>query len=405
MNGYLRSVAKSIALNAPPIKKLIDSKSALLLERDAAAADRDRSRIERDEATAECRRIEVQRNTLATERDELLVYLQAANDKRDELLAYLQAANDERDSLRSSVETLETQEHQTLNRVHADLDRLQRFGEGPPFVPNGHFYSPIPALKEVQRNQQRIFGEWPRELPGIDLREASQLSLLESFLDQYRDLPFGDDETAGFRYRYRNPAYGHSDAIFLNMMLRHVKPARVIEIGSGYSSCMLLDTNEHWFDNSIVCTFIEPYPELLHSLLKEGDTQRVTIIPTGVQDVDLATFGALQANDVLFVDSTHVSKVGSDVNQIIFNVLPSLASGVYVHFHDIFYPFEYPRQWIEEGRAWNEAYMLRAFLQNNSAFEVVMFNTYMQHFHESWFVKNMPLCMKNTGASIWLRKR
>jgi hypothetical protein len=104
------------------------------------------------------------------------------------------------------------------------------------------------------------------------------------------------------------------------------------------------------------------------------------------------------------MDSTNVSNVGSDVNRIFFEILPELSSGVYVHFHDIFSPFEYPKSWIYEGRFWTEIYLLRTFLQYNSAFRVVYMNTFMQTFHRSFFEQKMPLCLKNTGGSIWLRK-
>jgi hypothetical protein len=130
----------------------------------------------------------------------------------------------------------------------------------------------------------------------------------------------------------------------------------------------------------------------------------VRIVPEPIQNVDLAMFEELAANDILFVDSTHVSKTGSDVNRIFFEILPALASGVYIHFHDIFYPFEYPMDWVYEGRAWNEAYMLRTFLQYNQAFEIVCFNTFLERFFRDFFVEHMPLCLKNTGGSIWLRK-
>lgn len=140
------------------------------------------------------------------------------------------------------------------------------------------------------------------------------------------------------------------------------------------------------------------------SLLKPGDADRIRVIPARLQDVDLAEFDALEANDILFIDSTHVSKVGSDVNRIVFEVLPRLKPGVHVHFHDIFYPFEYPAQWVFEGRAWNENYLLKAFLQFNTGFSIVLMNTFMEYFHAEFFHQHLPLCMKNTGGSIWIRK-
>jgi hypothetical protein len=217
-------------------------------------------------------------------------------------------------------------------------------------------------------------------------------------------MPFQPEKCEGLRYYFENPAYSYSDAILLHCMIRFLKPKRIIEVGSGFSSCMILDTNELFFAGSIVTTFIEPYPELLLSLIKDKDKSKIKTIPSRLQEVDLGEFEALQANDILFIDSTHVSKINSDVNCIFFDILPRLSSGVHVHFHDIFFPFEYPKDWVYEGRAWNEAYLLRAFLQYNSAFRVVLMNTFMEYFNESFFQQKMPLCLRNTGGSIWIRK-
>jgi hypothetical protein len=291
-----------------------------------------------------------------------------------------------------------------LDERHAIVSRFHRFGTELPFVPDGHYYSPIPDLDEVRRDDRRLFQASPVTIPSLDLAEEAQLLLLQKFAEYYKDLGFPVERQSGSRYYYENPAYSYSDAITLYCMLRHVRPARLIEIGSGYSSCATLDTNEQWLGGSLACTFIEPYPELLRSLLQPRDLSSIEIIPKRLQDVDLDIFAQLQGNDVLFVDSTHVSKIGSDVNRIVFDILPTLASGVYIHFHDIFYPFEYPRHWVYEGRAWNELYILRAFLQYNQSFRVVCFNTFLAEFHRDFFSEHMPLCLKNPGGSLWLQK-
>jgi len=158
-------------------------------------------------------------------------------------------------------------------------------------------------------------------------------------------------------------------------------------------------------NNSIKCTFIEPYPDLLESLIRKEDKERIEIIPNCLQDVEIEKFKTLEKGDILFIDSTHVSKVNSDVNYLFFNILPELESGVFIHFHDIFYPFEYPSDWIYKGISWNEDYLLRAFLQYNSSFEIVLFNTFLEIFHRDKFQEHMPLCLKNTGGSIWIRKK
>ena len=100
-----------------------------------------------------------------------------------------------------------------------------------------------------------------------------------------------------------------------------------------------------------------------------------------------------------------IAKVGSDVNDIFFRILPSLHSGVYIHFHDIFFPFEYPKNWvIQKGHYWNEIYLMRAFLQYNSSFKIVLMNTFLTDFYKKIIRDNMPLCLKNRGGCIWLKK-
>ena len=268
----------------------------------------------------------------------------------------------------------------------------------------GHFYSPIPSMKEIRKNRDVIF-DVPRELPAIDLREQEQMRLVEIFArEYYRDQPFREERTDGLTYFFHNEAFCHSDAIMLHCMLRHFRPRKVIEIGSGFSSCVTLDTNQLFLNNSIECIFIDPYSEVLKTL-RGGTVDGLNIVAKRAQDVSLDVFRELGEGDVLFVDSSHVAKVGSDVNHIFFNILPVLRSGVRVHFHDVFYPFEYPEDWVFNGRSWSEAYLLRAFLQFNAGFEIELFPNYLIHFHENFFKRHMPLCLKDAGGSIWLRKK
>lgn len=270
------------------------------------------------------------------------------------------------------------------------------------FAP-GDYYSPYPDLEEVRRDAARIFAT-PRQLPGVELREEDQLTLVERLKAYYPELPFGDDRREGLRYYFVNPYYRHNDAIMLYALMRHLQPRRIAEIGSGFSSAVMLDTNELFFDNSISLTFVEPFPERLRSQFKPGDHERVTLLEQRVQDVPVDAFATLGAGDILFVDSSHVSKTGSDLNYILFDILPRLQPGVHIHFHDIYYPFEYPPEWVYEGRAWNEAYLLRAFLQYNHAFEIVLFNRFISDFHPEAYAE-MPLCLVNRGSSLWLRRK
>jgi Methyltransferase domain len=271
-------------------------------------------------------------------------------------------------------------------------------------APLGHYHSPIPEQDEVLANEHIIWGPAPRTLPGIDLNEEGQLALLREFKQYYNALPFEENPKNGLRYYLNNLWFGHGDAIALYGMMRHFKPKRIIEIGSGFSSAVILDTNDLFLDGSVSGTFIEPHPERLLSLFTERDRQQQTLLAAPVQDVDLGLFQELGANDILFVDSSHVSKVHSDVNWILFEILPRLADNVLIQFHDVFYPFEYPKEWVTLGVAWNEDYLLRAFLQYNHAFRIEWFNAFLGCFHQDLLQSEMPLCHKNPGGSIWLKK-
>ena len=279
-------------------------------------------------------------------------------------------------------------------------------GDLPPmFVPPGHFYSPVPSAADVATYAQRVARPEPESLGAIDLRLDAQLALLDELVPLYADADFPEEQRTDRRYWYENHSFGYGDALVLHLMLRHLRPARMIEVGSGWSSCMTLDTIEHHLDWATELTMIEPYPHQLHLLLHDGDLDRFRLLDQGVQSVPLDEFRRLGAGDVLFIDSTHVSRVGSDVNHEIFEIFPEIASGVHVHFHDIFFPFEYPLDWVQEGRGWNEAYVLHAFLEYNDAFEIVLWNDLLHKRAPERMERDFPLTRRNSGGSIWLRKR
>ena len=165
----------------------------------------------------------------------------------------------------------------------------------------------------------------------------------------------------------------------------------------------MLDTCELQLKYKPLMTFVDPFTERLKSLLNPVDNSNCTIIESPVQEVALDVFRNLKEGDLLFIDSSHISKVGSDVNYLIFQVLPVLKPGVIIHFHDICYPFEYPRDWIMDGIFWNEAYLLRAFLMNNKDYEILLFNHYITDQFRDWFELNMPLF--TSGGSLYIRKR
>lgn len=269
----------------------------------------------------------------------------------------------------------------------------------------GDFYSPLPDLDAVEKESARIFK--PDLDPGsdLDLGADAQQALLEDLARFYDEFPWKEESSEGPRFHYRQKYFKFGDALILYSMLRHFAPRRVLEVGSGFSSALMLDVRARFLDGATRLTFIEPFPERLEPLLTAEDRDTVHLVYEPVQNVPLETFGALEAGDILFVDSSHVSKVGSDLNFLFFEVLPILKGGVIIHFHDIFWPFEYPRQWILDGRAWNEAYLLRAFLQYNSDFELLLFNSFAARRFRDFLEARMPVFLRNPGGSFWMRKK
>lgn len=294
----------------------------------------------------------------------------------------------------------------TLNKIpyvrgmHKEISLLKKNARYPP----GHFYSTIISVDEVREREDEIWkNEMHDGIKGLNLNTIDQISLVSNFEKFYAELPFTDQNTGSNRYYYKNPFYSYTDAIVLHAMMRHFRPNRIIEIGSGFSSAVMLDTNEIFFDNSIELTFIEPYPGRLNKLLKDNDKASTIIHEKKVQDIDLEQFDILEEGDFLFIDSSHVIKTGSDVHYILFEILPRLRRGVFIHFHDIFYPFEYPRDWVYMGRNWNEDYFLKAFLMYNNQFDIVLFSDYLHKHHKEVF-QDMPLCYENTGGNLWIMK-
>jgi hypothetical protein len=272
------------------------------------------------------------------------------------------------------------------------------------WVPPGHYYSALPDMAEVARRAVAIFGPAAETLPGIDLRRAAQSELLAKLGAYAADLPFERSRNPRSRYFRPNGSFPFQDAFMLHAMIRHLRPARLIEIGCGCSTCVILDTCEA-LELPTAVTCIEPYPAYLLGLLRPEDSSRYGLRQAFVQDVPLTVFEALDAGDILFIDTSHVSKVGSDVNYLFFQVLPRLHPGVVVHFHDIWYPFEYPEDWFAKGMFWNEAYLLRAFLMFNATFEILLWNNFLNRCLTDQVRAGFPLFLEEPGASLWLRRR
>jgi hypothetical protein len=240
-----------------------------------------------------------------------------------------------------------------------------------PAFPDGHFYSPVVDADEATRDRNHI---WPHDpqLPGIDFRRGFHADLLmrkfPKLLKGYEYSLTGPEDTDLDSFYENNTQFANLDPRVCFCMLKMIRPKRIIEVGSGYSTLLMMDVNERFLDNATSITSIEPYPRpFLSTAHAQG---RIRLVQKRVQDV--AIFDQLDSGDILFIDSSHVSKTGSDVNYLFLQVLPRLKPGVFVHVHDIFFPSDYPERWIvDEGRSWSEQYILQAFLAFNNAFQVI----------------------------------
>ncbi|MDQ6618567.1 MAG: class I SAM-dependent methyltransferase [Pseudomonadota bacterium] len=274
-----------------------------------------------------------------------------------------------------------------------------------PFPP-GHFYSPIvdPAAIDAARI-------WPADphVCDIDFADASHVDILTRALPRFRSLydypdRLSESETLQHFFTH-NSQFSWLDPHVLFALLHDRRPRRVIEVGSGFSSLLLADVNERFFGGRMNVTCIEPYPR---PFLAKGLPGITELLTQKVQDVGVERFTRLAANDILFIDSSHVAKTGSDVNFIFFEVLPRLSVGVLVHLHDIFLPHDYPPDWVlGENRSWNEQYLLRAMLQGGTRYEVVFGCSYAFHRHRELVIAALdrPDGAGYGGGSFWIRKR
>ena len=294
---------------------------------------------------------------------------------------------------------------QRVAAISQERDELKRIlTDAGPFAPPGHFYSPIPSQSDVEEYLDRLQRKsLLAGLPAIRMDDQTQLEFLELLKPYYPQLPFQAGPVEGLLYQFDNPHFSYADASALFCVMNYFRPRKLIEIGSGFSTCVILDTNRVCLGSQTQVISIEPHAKLLRSLIAKSHDSP-TIIEHKLQDTEPEVFDQLSAGDILFIDSTHICKAGSDVNYIIFEILPRIKSGVIIQIHDIHLAFEYPDVWLREGRAWNEAYLLRAFLEYNDHFRILLFLSYMQNAYEEWFRQNMPQTLLKKGGSFWMEK-
>jgi hypothetical protein len=267
----------------------------------------------------------------------------------------------------------------------------------------GHYGSPLPSGREIKEQSARFFGS-TGSADGISSGIEKQLELLDEFSAYHDDFAPNENAAPGKLYYYRNDMYGFADGLILYCFLRHFNPGKIVEVGSGHSSALMLDCGKSFLPDTHF-TFIDPYSTTIGDVLKaNAGSGNYRLVREPVQDVDLSVYSELGENDILFIDSSHVVRIGSDLSTILYSILPSLKRGVIVHFHDIYYPFEYHQAMLDEGRAWNEIYFVRAFLQFNSAFEILFFNSLLERKYIDEVRAKLPNYFRSGGNSLWLRK-
>jgi len=248
-------------------------------------------------------------------------------------------------------------------------------------TPN-HYYEPIPDTRLLKE----ALWSTHSELVGIDMNEPGQIKLLERFVAEFKaeyDLFPSFPSATAHAFYVENGVFLGGDAEVLYCMLRHFKPRRFIEVGSGYSTLLsaqaLCKNREE--DESFACEFIsiDPCPP---GMLEASVPGLSRLIRKPIQEIPISELTCLSANDILFIDSSHVLRVGGDVQLEYLEVLPRLPIGVIVHIHDVFLPMDYPREWfLERHRFWNEQYLLQAFLTFNDSFEILCAVSYLHVRH------------------------
>lgn len=266
-----------------------------------------------------------------------------------------------------------------------------------------HFYHPIPDTRRLPPSL------WERgsEMVGVDLREAAQLRLLATFRERYAgeygSLPRGPTRDP-FQFHFGNDFFPEVDAEILYCMIRHLKPKRLIEIGSGQSTLLAAQAARANAAEGRPCriTAVEPHPSAVLRRLPGVELEAVEL-----QSVPLSRFEELEENDLVFIDSSHVLRIGGDVQFEFLEILPRLPRGVFVHVHDIFLPNEYPRSWVmKDHRFWNEQYLLQAFLTFNRAFQVEWAAAFMHLRHPDLLRQAFPSYdpARCSPGSFWMQR-
>jgi len=268
-----------------------------------------------------------------------------------------------------------------------------------------HFYSPVPDTSNISTT---CWEERFDLAPGWDLRDRAQLNLLAmlgAFAEELEDLRNTScvDDPHAFDWSKQNRAFNPTDAALYYSMIRHFEPTQVLEIGSGHSTRIAAKACLRLRPKAVNLTCIEPYPPSWLS----ADIPGVSVLSAvPVQEVPVSRFKTLRSNDILFIDCSHICKIGSDVNYLFFHVLPELAPGVIVHLHDIFLPWNFPREWVLKSHCfWNEQYLLLAWLHGNANFEILLASHFLGRVYPEHVSAIFPFLNSPGGSSFWIRRK
>jgi Methyltransferase domain len=264
-----------------------------------------------------------------------------------------------------------------------------------------HYYQPLVFPSDLQLHSRA-----ERAISGLDLNESGQIALLKQFHYQSELQAIPLTRAGSNEFFYQNASFESGDAEYLYNMIRHFKPKRIVEIGSGNSTLLarraLQKNREENPAYSCEHVCIEPYEQ------PWLENTGATIIRKKVEDCPFDLFDSLRENDILFIDSSHCIRPQGDVVHEYLHVLGRLAPGVVIHIHDIFTPFDYPADWlIKDRRMWDEQYLMEAFLCFNTSFEVIGAVNWLNHTHRDILSEACPLLVQQPGrepGSFWLRR-
>lgn len=271
-----------------------------------------------------------------------------------------------------------------------------------------HFYSPVPDIADLDR---RNVWDQRSALAGVAFNAEGQLEWLRRFGTEYgAECRWPRTRQNGTVFWTGNCSFSFGCAALTHCVIRHFKPRRVVEVGSGFSSRVIAEALRANKVDGVAGDYVivDPYPGEMVNGIYEG---RARLIKAKVEESDPTLFGALGDGDVLFIDSSHMVKIGGDVNFLVLDVLPRLAKGVVVHFHDIPLPWPYGRVYATNPAFrvfWTEAYLLQAFLACNRDFEVLSAVNYLMVDRKDAFRKAFPhydpSVDPETSGSFWIRR-